>query len=239
MRRRLTDAAFFVGLAAALLVVAVLGFLSADPVGAQDRFYYFNGVGYAFPATQGEAGTVLINDGTGALSWGTPPTTEGLWRGSVLLSTVACPAGWTRLSAADNRVLRGAAAAGGTGGSDTHTHTVSGTSASQAVTISGSTGSSGVTISGSTGSTSIAHTHATTTSTTTCASGGTSAVTTFSVQSGDANHSHSSGSLAGGSHSHDVGTLAGGGHTHGAGSLAADSASTLPAYYGIVLCRKD
>lgn len=35
----------------------------------------------------------------------------------------ACPSGWTRVSAFDGKVLRGAASYGGTGGADSHTHT--------------------------------------------------------------------------------------------------------------------
>lgn len=37
------------------------------------------------------------------------------------------PTGWTRVSAWDNKFVRGAVAYGGTGGADTHTHTISGT----------------------------------------------------------------------------------------------------------------
>lgn len=37
----------------------------------------------------------------------------------------ACPAGWTRVSAWDNKFVRGAASYGGSGGASTHQHTVS------------------------------------------------------------------------------------------------------------------
>lgn len=46
------------------------------------------------------------------------------WSGFIAMSDVACPSGWTRLSAMDNRFPRGSATAGTTGGADTHYHTV-------------------------------------------------------------------------------------------------------------------
>lgn len=46
------------------------------------------------------------------------------WSGAIIMSEVDCPTGWTRLSAMDNKFPRGAAAAGTTGGADTHKHTV-------------------------------------------------------------------------------------------------------------------
>lgn len=38
--------------------------------------------------------------------------------------TTSCPSGWTRVSAWDGLFLKGNSAYGGTGGSETHTHTV-------------------------------------------------------------------------------------------------------------------
>jgi hypothetical protein len=206
---------------------------------AQSRFYYFNDVGYVFPASQGASGHVLTNDGSGNLSWAAPPTPEGLWSGSVVLSSTSCPAGWTRLAAADARILRAAATAGGTGGSDTHTHTLTGSTGSQGVTVTGSTASNGVSISGSTGTTSISHSHSVTPTTAAAASGSTTVLTGITVNAADPSHSHAAGTLAGGNHSHGVGTLAGAAHSHGAGSLAAGSVSNVPAYYGVIVCVKD
>jgi hypothetical protein len=206
---------------------------------AQSRLYYFNGLPYVFPSVQGAAGDVLTNDGAGTLSWAGVPTSEGLWSGSVVLSTTSCPSGWTRLSAADNRTLRGASSAGATGGSDTHSHSTSGTSGSQAVTISGATGESDVTITGSTQSTSISHTHSLTIGTLNVESGGTQVIQTASVASADPAHSHAAAGLSGESHSHSSGTLSGGGHTHSSGSLAAATASNLPAYFTVVICQKN
>ena len=42
--------------------------------------------------------------------------------GAILMFDTACPAGWTRFTALDNKFPRGAATYGGTGGADSHTH---------------------------------------------------------------------------------------------------------------------
>lgn len=221
-------------IATALALAAAVSMLLA-----QDRLYYFNGVPYVFPDTQGAAGEVLTNDGSGNLSWDSVPTQEGLWSGAVVLSSTSCPSGWTRLSAADDRVLRAAATGGGTGGSDTHSHTISGSSGGQGVSITGSTANNASDISGSTASTNIDHTHGTSTSQTYVAGGGTSVLTDVSVYSAGGSHSHGAGTLSGSAHSHGKGSLAGASHTHGAGSLEAASASNLPAYYEVIVCVKD
>ena len=44
--------------------------------------------------------------------------------GAISIFDAACPAGWTRVSAFDGKFIRGAASYGGTGGADTHTHTI-------------------------------------------------------------------------------------------------------------------
>lgn len=36
----------------------------------------------------------------------------------------SCPAGWTRVTAYDDKIIRAMSSAGGTGGSLTHTHTI-------------------------------------------------------------------------------------------------------------------
>jgi hypothetical protein len=48
---------------------------------------------------------------------------QGVPAGLIAIFDAACPAGWTRVAAFDNKFLRGAAAYGGTGGAATHTHT--------------------------------------------------------------------------------------------------------------------
>ena len=207
---------------------------------AQDRVNYFNGVRYVFSVAQGGAGQVLTNDGTGDLTWETTVSPEGLWTGAVIVSTSTCPAGYTRFSSADGRVLRAAASAGDPAGADTHVHTLSGASAGQAVTITGSTGSKSPSVSGTTGSTDISHTHSDQESTQLFNdSGASSALTGVTIQSGGGSHSHGAGSLSGSSHTHSDGSLAGASHTHAVGTLATVSASNLPAYYGVILCRKD
>jgi len=42
--------------------------------------------------------------------------------GLIAIFDAACPAGWTRVTAWDGKMIRGAAAYGATGGADTHTH---------------------------------------------------------------------------------------------------------------------
>ena len=206
---------------------------------AQNRLYYFNGVPYVFPSSQGAAGEVLTNDGAGTLTWDPAVSPEGLWSGAVIVSTSTCPAGFTRFSSADNRVLRGDSVAGNPAGSDTHTHSLTGTSAGSAVSVTGTTASTAPSVTGTSGSTDIAHTHSATPSTNTLGAGATSFVTSVSVQSGGGSHTHTAGSLAGSSHSHGDGSLAGSSHTHAAGSLAAASSSNLPAYHEVILCQKD
>lgn len=209
-------------------------------VTAETRVNYFNGVPYVFPATTGAAGKVLTNDGAGNLSWASPATVSSLWSGAIVASTIACPDGFTRLTGADNRFLRAVASgAGSTGGSDTHTHTTSGSTGSSAVTISGSTAGSTVSISGTTASASISHNHSTTQTTSACASGSNTVLYSLSINNTDPSHSHGVGTLGGGSHTHGVGTLAGGSHTHDAGTLAATASSNVPAWYGLILCVKD
>jgi hypothetical protein len=62
---------------------------------AQSDVNIINGVRYVFPASQGTAGKVLTNDGSGNLSWSDPVTPEGIWADAVILSLTTCPAGYT------------------------------------------------------------------------------------------------------------------------------------------------
>jgi hypothetical protein len=56
---------------------------------------------------------------------------ESSWTGNfIILSDTSCATGWTRVGDLDNRFPRGATAYGTTGGSTSHSHTVSGTTAS-------------------------------------------------------------------------------------------------------------
>jgi hypothetical protein len=207
---------------------------------AADVVYYINGVRYAFPATQGDADRILTNDGSGNLSWSVAPSAEGIVPGMIVLSTVACPAGWTRVSAADDRAFRGSAAYGGTGGLDTHSHSVSGVLSAQSLSMTGSVGSAAVSITGSTGVMSIAHTHDIT-STRRGAAGSfdEQPLERIAVNSSNPSHSHDVGSLAGDAHTHGTGSLSGASHGHSYGSYALVSESNLPAYITIIACRKD
>lgn len=220
------------------LLVAGLLLAAAVAAGvAQTQVIYWNGIPMRLPATAGAVGEFLgVADTTGdavTLEWSTPQTPEGLWSGSAVWSTTACPAGWTELAAAANRVIRVSTTAGQTGGSDTHTHDVTGV-----------TGSTSVSMSGSTASASVAHTHGYS-GTTSSASG---AGVPIDAMPGAYNaavegHDHTySGTTTGASstaHTHGAGTLAGSSHGHSDGSLAAASASTVQAYYTLRLCVKD
>ncbi|MBU5678907.1 MAG: DUF2341 domain-containing protein [Candidatus Aenigmarchaeota archaeon] len=53
--------------------------------------------------------------------------------GTIVMATSLPPLGWTRVSSFDNRFPRGSSSYGGTGGSETHTHTLSGPSATKCV----------------------------------------------------------------------------------------------------------
>jgi len=46
----------------------------------------------------------------------------GIPSGMIAMFDTSCPSGWTRFAELDNRVPRGSATYGGTGGSDTHAH---------------------------------------------------------------------------------------------------------------------
>jgi len=235
-----------------LLVAGLLLAAAVAVVVAQTQVIYWNGIPMRLPATAGAVGEFLgVADTTGdavTLEWSTPQTPEGLWSGSAVWSTTACPAGWTELAAAANRVIRVSTTAGQTGGSDTHTHDVTGV-----------TGSQGVSISGSTASASVAHTHGYSGATST-SSGNQMSVQTMTTSSASGSgvpidampgdyhaavigHDHTySGTTTGASstaHTHGAGTLAGGSHGHSDGSLATASASTVQAYYTLRLCVKD
>jgi hypothetical protein len=214
--------------------------LGASLLLAETRINYFNGVGYVFPATQGAAGKVLTNDGSGNLSWASPATISELWTGAIIFSNSACPAGFTQLNATYNgRYFRASATGGGVGGSSSHGHTLTGSTDAQAVTLTGSSAGATISISGSTGTTSISHTHTLNPSYAGCSSGVYTSIYSISASATNPSHSHGVGTLSGGSHSHGVGTLAGSSHSHGVGTLAAGSTTITPPYYGVRACVKD
>lgn len=231
-----------------LAVLAVSA--AAAAVWAQGRVYIFNGIKYAFPSAQGTSGQVLTNNGTGGLSWATAASSDALWAGSIVMSSVACPAGWTQLAAADNRVLRGATVEGGTGGADTHVHTISGVTGSTAADVTGATASTALAITGDTGNTGLgSHSHTTNITTANSNFGNVAGGTAFSAPSlptgniGSSGtdlggHTHAKGTLVIANHDHGDGSLAAAAHGHGVGTLAGDSASNLAAHYNVIICKK-
>lgn len=161
--------------------------------------------------TDGTDGWVLTTNGAGTVALeALPAASDELWSGAIQMSNTSCPGGWTRLTALDNRFPRGAASYGGTGGADTHTHDVTGSTAAEASHThdvdSGSQSTGGPSATGesySSGSpffaASQAHTHQ----------------INLSVTSG-----------------------AGSSHSHGDGTLAAASGSNVPAYLNVIYCVK-
>ena len=99
------------------------------------------------PSVPNGGKTILMYHGNTAATNG-----ELSWTGNFyLLASAACPTGWTRNAAYDNRFAYGSATYGTNGGSATHTHTISGTTNSVAATIQNyDSGTSG---------TSVTHTH--------------------------------------------------------------------------------
>ena len=80
----------------------------------------FNGA-YAFPTSDGTADYVLGTDGAGTVTF----RDSGVPSGLIAIFDAACSTGWTRVTAFDNKFLRGGAtyvASGG--GADTHDHGV-------------------------------------------------------------------------------------------------------------------
>jgi len=62
--------------------------------------------------------------------WKLVPGRDSIPSGMIAIFATSCPAGWTRFAALDGRFPKGAATYGTSGGSTTHTHTASGTTAS-------------------------------------------------------------------------------------------------------------
>ena len=183
------------------------------------------GIAYFEVADLTVAGDVYVAGSLG----GVPPD-------AVLLFTTACPDGWTRLSAADDRYLRFGATAGATGGSATHTHTFSHDHA-HTLSTSSSGGSHTHTYSDTTESVSN-HDHDWTGTHHDPLTGGSRNFLRESV-------SDPSGS--GGGHSHTIGPFTSGAggsaHTHTLGVLGDESptignANNDPPYVDFVLCKK-
>jgi hypothetical protein len=156
--------------------------------------------------------------------------------GFIAMFDVACPSGWTRVSAWDGKFLRGAAAYGGTGGSDTHTHSIA---SGHTHSITDHTHSAGHTHSIPAHTHSANHAHNSQTHThygVTAGSGNTTAGNAYNASatvSTDSQGSGTSGSGGGTSASGGAGTSGSG------GTGTSDAGSSVPAYINVVFCKKD
>ena len=164
---------------------------------------------------------------------------NGVPSGLIAIFDVACPTGWTRVTAFDSLFVRGAATYGGTGGADAHTHGIGSYAAAGEATHTHDVGTLAV-------ANESAHTHQVDPPITTSSM---SANTT--VQSGSGagvaaqDHTHTTdiaafASAAGSAHAHGLSgaTAAGASHAHALSGTSA-SGSTLPAYINVVFCKKD
>lgn len=132
----------------------------------------------------------------------------------------SCPSGWTYLSAMAGKFARGSTTYGGTGGSDTHTHTTSGTAAS--------TGSaSGTTAADGTGATGALGTGAVTGSTAAEGTGATGAASATALTGSISSHTVTNNQV----------TSDGASATALTGGI--DSGANVPAYVNVVFCLKD
>ena len=161
--------------------------------------------------------------------------------GLIGMFDAACPAGWTQVSAWNNKMIRGAASYGGTGGADTHTH--AGPSHTHGIVAHGHAASSHT-------HTGPSHTHAQNDGgdenkynwTEAVAGTGMETMRTY-LTSGAYNLTKlgsgaaADGTGASGSHSADVDNAAAA--TSGAATGTSGSGSTLPAYIGAVFCKKN
>lgn len=158
--------------------------------------------------TSATAGHVLTTDASGNGTWQASGIASGaVPSGLIAMFDTSCPATWTRVSAWDNKFVRGGSTyvlAGG--GADTHTHSVD-----PASTTSTSSGSHTHTI-----STDGAHTHSVdVTVTTSSAAGGHAHNSGSLTNSNDGAHSHTGTTDNAGDHSHTITTT---GVQTGAGS---------------------
>jgi hypothetical protein len=178
--------------------------------------------------------TFLRGDNT----WAVPPTgsapSDPIPSGLIAIFDTACPAGWTRYNQLDNRFPLGSPSAGGTGGTDTHSHAFSAATDGGGSHSHGFSGSGGLTgaraqgsVAGNTGGPSIG------------------------VQTADAGasfqtvgtHTHGFNVNAdlpvnGGSVSISGSTDGVGNHTHSF-SGGTDVRNHVPPYFTVVFCRKN
>jgi len=181
--------------------------------------------------------------------------------GAIVLFDAACPIGWTCVSCNSGddfyqRFPNGSASYGTTGGSATHTHTISGTTGSEASHTHGSGTYGTVDHAHGAGTMGMAHVHNVDIALKVSEEGGGSkkrGTGTFRAVKG---HTHdfnpTNSDTEGASTSTFGGTTenTGGGyitgtsgtgssHSHGAGTYSLNSKSTLPSYVNLVFCIKD
>jgi len=170
--------------------------------------------------------------------------TGGAPSGLILPSDVACPAGWTRFSILDNKMIRAFVTYGGTGGADTHVHT-------------GPSHTHGV---GSHSHTGVAHTHTWPSHTHPQNSPGDTAADNSGVGVGvhaatllgSVMYLHGAGAVndyycqsgaaadgTGATGSANADTASATGTTNAGGTGDTNAGNTLPPYAGIIFCKKD
>jgi hypothetical protein len=158
--------------------------------------------------------------------------------GMIGMFDVACPSGWTRVSAWDNKFIRGAATYGGTGGSATHTH--SGPSHTHNTTDH-------THIDATHSHTSPSHTHlgpshdhfAGHSHYGVMADNGDTAIALYVSMYGDPATGITGSGGAGVTEEETAGTLSSGAGTSSAGTGTTGIEDSLPAYAGIVFCERD
>jgi hypothetical protein len=93
-----------------LLIALMTATLLGAALTAQER-YWFNGIPYIFPASQGASDATLFNTGSGTLSW-----TLAVPAGLLAFTTGTCPSGWAEYTPARGRYLVGLPVGGTNGG---------------------------------------------------------------------------------------------------------------------------
>ena len=89
-----------------------------------DIFYDRNNTSYYVDPDSTSVFNAVSLGGVSRTSW--PSEAAPIPSGMIALFASGCPSGWTRFTALDDRFPRGASSYGGSGGSETHSHSYSG-----------------------------------------------------------------------------------------------------------------